>query len=340
MLLPDDRCPPGSRRRHEGFCPISLTDWLRLAERAGVPHVPGVEVAVFERDDLRHHEYVGPHQKRLDAVYRQIADAAKPGTMMRWDCCASSNLKAAMSKGAKLEAIDDAVRNGLPLDARLLDILNDWPRLHVPVVRRPWLTNIARHNGYPVEYRAFVRNGRVRAISAYYVQTPLRRDDDELRQIRLLASALADAMEPPYEWPIHARAEHAAAVIAEKMKLAIGPKTGRTDDDRLDPNRPNCTMDFAVTTDQDAATSTTREDHDTRRVLFLEGGPPPEMGAHPCCFSNPPLEGVKLAADDEPPLPLSIAEQATPPAAGREQHAAARPADANPAACAEPRTPR
>ena len=308
MLLPDDRCPVENRRRHEGFCPISLTDWLRLAERAGVPHVPGVEVAVFERDDLRHHEYVGPHQKRLDAVYRQIADAIKPGTMMRWDCCASSNLKAAISEGTKLEAIDETVRNALPLDARLPDILNDWPRLHLPVLRRPWLTNIAHHNGYPVEYRAFVRNGRVRAISAYYVQTPLRRDDDELRKVRLLASALADAMEGPYKWPIHARAQHAAAAIAEKMEPALGPRTANGDNDRLDPNRPNCTMDFAVTTNHQDAASATKEHRGTRRVLFLEGGPPPEMGAHPCCFSQPPLEGVKLAADDEPPLPLSIAK--------------------------------
>ena len=308
MLLPDDRCPAENRRRHEGFCPISLTDWLRLAERAGVPHVPGVEVAVFERDDLRHHEYVGPHQKRLDAVYLQIADAAEPGTMMRWDCCASSSLKATISEGTKLEAIDDTVRNALPLDTRLLDILNDWPRLHVPVLRRPWLTSIARHNGFPVEYRAFVRNGRVRAISAYYVQTPLLRDDAELRQVRLLASALADAMEPPYEWPIHARAEHAAAAIAEKMEPALPLKTGKAGNDRLDPGLPNCTMDFAVTTDHQDAATAAEDHHDTARVLFLEGGPPPEMGAHPCCFSKPPLEGVKLAADDEPPLPLSIAE--------------------------------
>ena len=306
MLLPDDRCPAANRRRNEGFCPISLTDWLRLAERAGVPHVPGAGVAVFERDDLRHHEYEGPHQERLDAAYRKTESAAEPGSMMRWDCCASGRLKAAISEGAALESIDDAVRNGLPIDMRLLDILEDWPRLAVPALKRPWVTNIAHHNGYPVEYRAFVRNGRVRAISAYYVQTPLRRDDAELRQVRLLASALADAMSPPYEWPVKVKEEHAAASIVESLELAA--ETGRTRKERPDPNRPNCTMDFAVTTEEDAGDGGTGADCGTGRVLFLEGGPPPEMGAHPCCFGKPPVEGIKLAADDEPPLPMNIAE--------------------------------
>ena len=82
-----------------------------------MPHVPGAEVAVFERGDLRHHEYEGPHQDRLDAAYRLVEFAAEHGSMTR----------------------------------------------------------------LPVEYRTFVRNGSVRAISAHYIQQPLRRNDAELR---------------------------------------------------------------------------------------------------------------------------------------------------------------
>ena len=48
-----------------------------------MPHVPGVEVAVFERGDLRHHEYEGPHQDRLDAAYRLVELAAEHGSMTR-----------------------------------------------------------------------------------------------------------------------------------------------------------------------------------------------------------------------------------------------------------------
>ena len=76
-----------------------MGDRLEIADKADVPHVPGVEVAVFERGDLRHHEHQGPHQDR----------------------------------------------------------------------------------GYPVEYRTFVRNGSVRAVSVHYIQQPLRRNDADLR---------------------------------------------------------------------------------------------------------------------------------------------------------------
>ena len=48
-----------------------------------MPHVPGAEVAVFERGDLRHHEYEGPHQDRLDAAYRLVELAAEHGSMTR-----------------------------------------------------------------------------------------------------------------------------------------------------------------------------------------------------------------------------------------------------------------
>ena len=29
-------------------------------------------------------------------------------------------------------------------------------------------------------------------------------------------------------------------------------------------------------------------------MLFLEGGPPAELGAHPCCFAGDEIEGVAL----------------------------------------------
>ena len=48
-----------------------------------MPHVPGAEVAVFERGDLRHHEYEGSHQDRLDAAYRLVELAAEHGSMTR-----------------------------------------------------------------------------------------------------------------------------------------------------------------------------------------------------------------------------------------------------------------
>ena len=34
------------------------------------------------------------------------------------------------------------------------------------------------------------------------------------------------------------------------------------------------------------------------KVLFLEGGPPYGLGAHPCCFEGRDIEGIALAKED------------------------------------------
>ena len=297
MLLADDRCPPEHRRGREGFCPLSLTDWIEAARNARVPHVPAVEIARFERDDLKHHEYEGPHQRRLDAAYALTAEAADDRCMMRWDCCAPGTLKSVMTGPGRDGAIPADIRNGLPLDCRLLDILEDWPRLAVPVLKRPWLSNAVRYRGYPVEYRAFVRDGALEAISSYYIQIPLRRDDDELREVRRLSAALAETIRGPFEWPETVEEK----LIAQAVVDGLTPDPDKPSRDGLirhKADRPTCTMDFIVAADGAG----------TPRVLFLEGGPPPEFGADPCCFRDRRLEGVKLNARNEPPLPLSITE--------------------------------
>ena len=200
MLLPDDRCPAANRIGHEKFCPIALTDWLAGAQKAGIPHVPGTTVATFEREDLRNHEYHGPHQARLDKAFAEAAPHGNDSTMMRWDCCASGNLKMALSDGKS--AIPASVRNGLPVDARLLSILENYPRTTLGAIVRPWVTDGLSSKGYPVEYRAYVTNGSLTGISSYYPQRPLRRMESELEAVQRMTKALIAVVEGPFDWPV------------------------------------------------------------------------------------------------------------------------------------------
>ncbi len=79
--------------------------------------------------------------------------------MMRFDPCASADTK--MRMDAEGDATDDDERQALPIDARLTECLQEWPRTVVPVWRRPWIGGLLRRaRGWPVEYRAIVHNGR------------------------------------------------------------------------------------------------------------------------------------------------------------------------------------
>ena len=278
-LLPDDRYPADLRRGRNQFCPLALEDWIEAAQEANVPAVGATKVAVFERDDILKHEYKGPHQPRLDAAYEQVVKATLPQTMMRWDCCASANLKMEMGDGNQNP--DDTVRNTLPIDARILEIAYEYPRVLIPVWRRPWLgaDEALWYEGYPVEYRAFVMNGAIQGISSYYPQRALRDRYEEIHEVRRLTTALRKALAGPFEWPasryetmgIRAHQSHTESETADK-KRTKAPKSP-------DPKGVHFTADFLVT---------------QRDVQFLEGGPPHFMGAHPCCFEGRTIKGVAL----------------------------------------------
>ena len=305
MLLPDDRCPV-ERRRDEmaQFCAYALGDWIECAARAKVPAVPAVEVARFEREDLRRHEYHGPHQERLDAAYAQVAASATPGTMYRWDCCASAELKFAMAEGGGARSGAGAT-GVLPIDARLLEILADYPRATVRAWRRPWIGARMRvEAGYPREYRAFVTNGTLEGICSYYPQRPLERDDEEIELVAAFTERLIEHAPTPFLWPETLEEKMRARWLMADLDLASGrtPRPRRKGD--LDADREHFTADFVATADG---------------LLLLEGGPPHNFGAHPCCFEPGRTSGVRLAADGETlPLPAAAAGGETP-AGDREE---------------------
>ena len=274
VLLPDDRRPEKNRTNdRDQFCPYSLEDWIAAAERAAVPHVPATRVAMFEREDLRHHEYYGPHQQRLDEAFADVARARTGDVMMRWDCCATAELKAAMSDRSENGPPPREIRQALAVDHRLLEILDEFPRIGVPVWRRPWLgAEIVIEGGWPIEYRAFVKNGELTGISSYYVQRPLPRRDDEIEAVRTLTRKLLTEVHGPCLWPPKTHEQ----LIIPSMLVLMGKKPKP---DRPLPDEVHATIDFVVTTDG---------------VLMLEGGPPWFMGADPCCFEPGAVEGLAL----------------------------------------------
>ena len=276
MLLPDDR-----RRRHllrspSRFCPYSLGDWIGVCQRAAVPHLPAMHVTDFERHDILQHEHAGPHQLRLDAACDAVRRATRTGWMLRWDCCASADLKFAMSEGRKP---DHDTRHALPLDCRLLEILEDYPRAVVPVWRRPWIGDeMLFLDGYPVEYRAFVESSQLIGISSYYPQRPLPRDDNHLAAIEEHVATLLEELEGPFEWP----AAHSEAMGIRTMLPRLEgqePAAGTPH-----PDGVHFTADFAAT---------------RLGILLIEGGPPHFMGAHPCCFPAGQIDGIALEAHEK-----------------------------------------
>ena len=280
MLLPDDRRPKELLLSPARFCPYSLGDWIGVCQRAQIPHVPAMHVTDFERYDVLQHEEAGPHQQRLDASCKAVRRAARANCMLRWDCCASANLKFSMSEGRKP---DDGTLRHLPIDARLLEILQDYPRVVVPVWRRPWISGqMIFLDGYPVEYRAFVENGKLIGISSYYPQRPLPRNDGHIKTIGEQVAALLEELEAPFEWPIERD---------EKMNIrSMFPTLDgwKPRNDRPRPDGIHFTADFAAT---------------ALGMVFLEGGPPHFMGAHPCCFPAGRIDGIALETQKNEPGP-------------------------------------
>ena len=174
---------------------------------------------------------------------------------MRLDCCSGGEIKYRMAIGepACLPEFQEIVVG----DVRAYDIIFDYPRESVPVWQRPWVRPMMEL-GYPVEYRAFVRDGELRGISSYYPQRPLSKYPEHLDEVREATERLTAHARPPFLW-------HTTTML---------------DGTELDLAGVHFTADFLVS--------------EYGEVLFLEGGPPCELGAHPCCFRPGEIEGIAL----------------------------------------------
>ena len=247
------------------FLTVSLGDWLELAERTGMPYVPATLITKVRIIDMLEYDIPGPHQERLRKTWEQMDACRKPGTMLRWDCCASADLKHLMAHG-KLPKDPVKELQTLVIDERIFEIASEYPRDELAIWQRPWIRDMLLVvDRYPVEYRAFVRAGAVTGISSYYPQRALRRNDDEIRAVREAAQKLSDKLTGPLDWP---------------MPIHEHPEAPGADEDLSGKNGVHFTADFVVTTNGE--------------TLLLEGGPPHFAGAHPCCFEGRLPEGVAL----------------------------------------------
>ena len=244
------------------FCPVSLADWIRVCESAGVPYVPATKVAEMLKEDYLRFDTEGEHVGRLVEVIRKVEEAVAESdgpVMARMDFCSSLTIKYRLGSGSPEHRAEFAL---LKLDdPRAFDIMSEYPREAIPVFIRPWVDALVVDD-YPVEYRAFVRGGALIGISSYYPQRPLRHSKKELGAVREMTLRLLEAVEAPFEWH--------------------RPMFG---DGGLDLSGVHFTTDFMVTADGSA--------------VFLEGGPPHEMGAHPCCFAAGKIDGVALSAPEK-----------------------------------------
>lgn len=226
---------------------------------ARIPHVPGRMVGAIRRWD-----YLDPDDPQADplrlknALEAAMADAQNP-QMLRFDCCSGIDTKLRLSEGEQEWHPDlNLLHTG---DPRAYDIIHEFPREHIPIQARPWLT-AKTHGDHPIEYRAYVTDGRLQGISNYYPQRPLPYEHRDIDEIQRKVAALTPHLRTPFLWN-HSPMFEAFA-------------------ETLDPSAVHCTMDFMV--DQDD------------NLLFLEGGPPHEMGAHPCCFAPSDTTGLALKA--------------------------------------------
>jgi len=244
------------------FCPVSLGDWLRAWQARSIPHVPAHLMGMASVDDCMSFDTEGPHINRLSTAFQGAAQARTQGRMIRFDCCSSMELKQRMASGQT----DWQPEFAIPVldDPRLMDILSEFPRPDVPIWSRPWIV-AAKVQNYPVEYRAFVRDGLVAGISSYYPQRPLPRFEDQIRTVNHHTEVLADWIQretaKPLLWP-------------------QSPHMLKAQGDGMDPNGVHFTADYLV--------------DEAGGILFLEGGPPHEMGAHPCCFRPGEIKGTAL----------------------------------------------
>ena len=184
---------------NDGFCPVSLGDWLRLCADVGVPAVPAEQIAAMNKDDYLDFDQPTDEQRaRLDAVLDAVEQSAEQGYMVRYDACSCLTIKSELSRG---RAQWQEVFGCLTLDdPRAFDILMEYPREEIPIWKRPWVDALL-YDGYPVEYRAFVLNGELVGISNYYPQRPLLPDATagDVVEVRRLTERLISGAAPVKE---------------------------------------------------------------------------------------------------------------------------------------------
>lgn len=233
---------------------LSLGDWLEACRRTNVPFVPAYQTASLRKKDALLFEVEGEHQKRLEDAFVKTQSEAIGVDMVRFDFCAPLEIKAALANGnwGWREEFRDLTLG----DPRVVDIMLEYPGDSIALWKRPWIEALIEDD-YPVEYRVFVKDGKIIGISNYYPQRTLSYRPQDIDAVRSYTKRLIKVLEPPF----------------------LYPQTLWTDE--LSRESVNFTADYILSRDYG--------------IMFLEGGPPHELGAHPCCFAPGQIKGIALA---------------------------------------------
>jgi hypothetical protein len=257
------------------FIGSSLLAWIKHAHAAGIAYVPAKQVLSLRRKDILESCEPGSDVKLISAwtpLRRKQAELRRAGNkgagrqMLRWDPCAGEDLKFTMAQGL---AVDQAEMLDLhPGDIRAFGIIYEYPAEEVPVLQRPWIEALQIDN-YPVEFRVFIEGSKIRGVSNYYPQRALPAMSEHYPEGDVRFSST----------PCYRMAEqlikHLEAVQEFPWMMSY--------QQHFDSGKVNASLDFIVRKDG--------------KVLFLEAGPPLGAGAHPCCFIDSKVEGLKLELD-------------------------------------------
>lgn len=202
--------------------------------------------------------------EKLEAINASLG----PDEMLRWDCCAGLDIKHGMSRGT-VPGMEG--RKLYPMEPRTFDILYEFPANEVSVFRRPWI-QAKTLEGFPVEFRVFVEDGKPVGVANYYLQRDLP-NTHEIHQAARQALS------------------HTHAILQVMDDEGVFPSV----QNQPRPQQVCATLDFLLL--------------DSGEVWFLEAGPGHHFGAHPCSFLQSdgkvaPMEGLSLGID-QPSILLS-----------------------------------
>lgn len=286
----------------------SLLAWCEIARLAAVPTVPALPWVTLDEsliDRLLSGQVMDDETDALNAVGAQATDTLKTGYIVRHDHAGSERLKIQAAIGEPpSDGLDPIgwVRIGnyaFPdvTDRRTVNAIvesgaglgGSFPQTFV---QRPWIAT-ARRRGidphregagvegeWPREWRVFIFDSDVAAVSNYYIQTPATGGIRDTVAVEQVTDAAIEML----------------TVLGERRLVPACPmlshlqRAARPIRDKMPPGSINCTLDFIESADGD--------------MLFLEGGPPYtpppwRWGGHPCCFLGREWpKGVAYRLDD------------------------------------------
>ncbi|AXK43929.1 hypothetical protein [Erythrobacter aureus] len=241
----------------------SLQVWNEVASRAGVPTVEAkliadIPMSVLNEGLFYWDQVSAPLDDERHASVIAAIDYAKTGGFWRTDLCAHGWVKAQISETGSFE-----LETTFSLDdPRIMDIHFGMPS--VTILARPTLTPV-RVNGWPVEFRVFFGGAAAEdgAVSFYYPQAG---DID---------------VTPELEAAAQQAREYGAAMYAKRKELGLIPwLPGLSEPD----DQIGASIDFMLT--------------EERGLVMIDAGPGFGHGAHPCCFIDSPVEGIRWKLAD------------------------------------------